>query len=414
MKKLLFVICLLCTPAEAGTVWDYNGSTFALEANGVARKFLYLTARQGLPVSAGAVIFQGRRAGDTYTGTAYTFSPKCGPAPYSVSGTVAADQRSVTLTGSVPVRNAECRTISRQNNVMTFTLREPAASTPRREVLIIGTDATIPHADLQLTFFGKEVPLDEIHPEDPGHDGSMVVALSGIEPNPLAVRRATGLRNGFATVLNDGARIIVYDPIWYGGISSLAARYYLLGHEVGHHVCGHRGGYLNDKDANWKQELEADTYAGAAIKRVGYLTIADVIEGMAQTISHQGSQTHPPINLRIAAVQNGYDKGSPCEALGIVKPRVFTEEEKEGIHQTIIEFCNELAREFCSTNEFDAKVHRHSLIKSNCEIKPLPGPITYCNPPCHERFVAFPGVDCVGGGRYRSEDISTHMKLPSK
>jgi len=296
---------------------------------------------------------------------------------------------------------------------MKFTLREAVTSSRRRDVLVIGTNATIPHADLRLTLLGKEVPLDEIGSEDVGHDGSMVVELSGIAPNPIAVRRSTGLRNGFATVLNDDTRIIVCDPMWYGGVSNVAARYYLLGHEIGHHVCGHRGAYVNDKDANWKQELEADTYAGAAIKRVGS-SITDVIEGMAQTISHQGSDTHPPINLRIAAVRNGYENGSPCETRGIVRPRVFTEQEKEEIRRTAIDFCNDMAREFCSSNDFETKVHRHSLIKSNCEIKPLPGPVTYCNPPCRERFVVFPGVDCVGGGRYRSEGISTHMKLPSK
>lgn len=87
------------------SVWDLNGSQMYLSANGAQREIRYNTVRPGLEeagVQPGTVWFQGTRAGYQYSGTAYVFSKPCGAVPYSVTGTVSADDRTITIHGRSP------------------------------------------------------------------------------------------------------------------------------------------------------------------------------------------------------------------------------------------------------------------------------------------------------------------------
>jgi hypothetical protein len=72
----------------------------------------------------------------------------------------------------------------------------------------------------------------------------------------------------------------------------------VLGHEIGHHVCGHTLGMMQS-DA-WAKELEADRYAGSAIRRSGHTSMQEVFEVARQLHSVQGSPTHPPLHMRLA------------------------------------------------------------------------------------------------------------------
>lgn len=191
------------------------------------------------------------------------------------------------------------------------------------EELIIGNGASVLHGDLELTFFGKKVfldPLDAIDRISAGEplaidvDTDTLERLTGLTPNPFVVRRSSGLKNGFA-LMRGSDRLIVFDPIWYsygmkgGGEGSPLL---VLAHEAGHHMCGHTKGKMRENP--WAMELEADRYAGAALRRLGVDEFALPLQLMhaRQTYAVQGSSTHPPQASRIQAIQDGYRYGSSC------------------------------------------------------------------------------------------------------
>lgn len=110
----------------------------------------------------------------------------------------------------------------------------------------------------------------------------------------------------------------------------------LLGHELGHHACGHtvENGIDRSRAANWKRELEADEFAGAALRqsekpkraRAGRLAGVpsydedDVLRWALITYSDRvGTDSHPPQHLRIAAVLKGFRSGVfPCSGAALV------------------------------------------------------------------------------------------------
>ena len=251
--KAAFALALLLigTAADAASLWDHNGSIVSLEASGATRKFYYSTPRSGLPVTKGTLLFDGRKEGDRYSGIAYIFSSRCAARSYQVSGPVAADQKSVTLYGKAPRVDATCKVTGHTDDALVFNFQElPRVAEAQREMLIVGKNITVLHPSTSLQLFGKPVVLDEVGAEDPGHDGDLVGNLTGGKLYALSVRRSTGLRNGMATIAN-GKRLIVYDPFWFGGLGSQGSRTLLLAHEIGHHVCGHTGGYVGNQKSSW-------------------------------------------------------------------------------------------------------------------------------------------------------------------
>jgi len=104
--------------------------------------------------------------------------------------------------------------------------------------------------------------------------------------------------NAIATILF-GNKIIVYDrrlsPIVGGDGAEV-----IIAHEVGHIYCGHIG-----TPANPKQELEADRFAGAAMrlmKRPLEATLATL-----PILSKRASKSHPGRAERIAALMDGWE-----------------------------------------------------------------------------------------------------------
>ena len=138
---------LTCLPAAADNLWNHNGSVVSLEHDGENRRFVYVTPRSGLPVTAGTVLFEGKRNGSHYTGTAYVFSSKCGPLAYKVIGVVAVDDRTVALHGDAPRVDENCRILGRRDDVLIFTLIDATPEPPP-------TPPPQPHAK-------NEVPLPE-------------------------------------------------------------------------------------------------------------------------------------------------------------------------------------------------------------------------------------------------------------
>ena len=126
------VVCLPLV-ANAQTNWNHNGSIVTLYADGPNRQFLYSIPRPGLPVTSGTKLFAGRKDGNTYSGTAYAFSSKCGAVSYRVSGSVEEDQRSVTMYGKKPMRDGSCRVVRVEDDILTFTFIAPEIDTATTE-----------------------------------------------------------------------------------------------------------------------------------------------------------------------------------------------------------------------------------------------------------------------------------------
>ena len=124
-------------PPSAGqgraSLWDHNGSVMRLVANGDNRQFFYQSPRQGMineGVTTGTLLFEGVRNGDTYSGTAFVFRRQCGSFPFEVRGTVAGDERTVTLVGSAPRIGADCRVTGHVSDTLVFRLAAPDAAGP--------------------------------------------------------------------------------------------------------------------------------------------------------------------------------------------------------------------------------------------------------------------------------------------
>lgn len=105
------------------SLWNHNGSTMKLTADGARRQFYYERPRQGMRdegVSAGTLLFEGTRNGDAYSGTAFVFSRVCGRLAYRVSGAASSDNRSITLHGQAPRLGSGCRVIGYRADELTF------------------------------------------------------------------------------------------------------------------------------------------------------------------------------------------------------------------------------------------------------------------------------------------------------
>ena len=106
------------------SIWQHNGSTMGLVANGSYREFRYEVPRKGLVdagVKSGTLLFKGSKTGNTYSGTAYVFTP-CGALPYAVAGPVSEDQRQVTMKGHMPIPTSNCSISRYQEDTLVFRL----------------------------------------------------------------------------------------------------------------------------------------------------------------------------------------------------------------------------------------------------------------------------------------------------
>jgi hypothetical protein len=143
--------------------------------------------------------------------------------------------------------------------------------------------------------------------------------ISKLNAQRLSIRRKPGLKNACALPEANGYATIAYDPVWAAG--DTAAFYLALGHEAGHHFCGH---FVGDTRGTWSQkELEADQFGGAAIKRFEIYHnrsfFSQVYATAASKYPEQGPITHPPRASRLAALKLGYELGSPCGGLAPVE-----------------------------------------------------------------------------------------------
>jgi hypothetical protein len=159
-------------------------------------------------------------------------------------------------------------------------------------------------------------------------DAEILIELIGL-PNVskinalrLQIRRMFGLRTA-VSVEGEGYRTIVYDPDW--AASNTPEFYLVLGHEAGHHFCGHS--VANAVRNRSQIELEADQFAGASIKRFenyhNQSFFGQAFAAAATKYPEQGS-LYPPRAQRLEALKRGYDQGSPCGSLAPVEQSGFS------------------------------------------------------------------------------------------
>jgi hypothetical protein len=73
-------------------------------------------------VRPGALLFDGRRNRNQYSGMAHVFSKGCSALPYAVTGVVSPDERTVTMYGKAPIVNSSCRVVASRDDALVFNL----------------------------------------------------------------------------------------------------------------------------------------------------------------------------------------------------------------------------------------------------------------------------------------------------
>jgi hypothetical protein len=181
----------------------------------------------------------------------------------------------------------------------------------RKAKMRVGSDAFV----FDLPMSGGQTLVIDVDFDAPGgeHDWYILEELlEGIdraEMPRIGLGRARGIQNAYAFIWKrDNNRYIVSGPEWTA--SSHAFRFLVMGHELGHHMCGHQEGQFSGNA--WEKELEADGYAGARARITGRESVQDLVAAASQYYSDQGSNTHPPKAMRLKAISDGYRQGSQC------------------------------------------------------------------------------------------------------
>ena len=95
--------------------WSLGGSIMRMQENGANRRIVYEAPSaelSGIGVQNGTVFFTGEQKGRGYEGTAHRFGKGCPPAPYPVVGELSDDGATLTLRGTTPQLDANCKTVS--------------------------------------------------------------------------------------------------------------------------------------------------------------------------------------------------------------------------------------------------------------------------------------------------------------
>ncbi len=112
------------TPSSTGrTFWNHNGSVMYLVVSGNRRQFYYHQPRQGMRdegVGPGTLLFSGTVNANSYEGTAYLFSARCGKRAYHVSGPATENGGRVVMTGAAAGFNSRCEPHGVINDVLVF------------------------------------------------------------------------------------------------------------------------------------------------------------------------------------------------------------------------------------------------------------------------------------------------------
>jgi hypothetical protein len=139
-RHAILATCILTSfwPAtgecEPESLWNHNGSVMALHAVGAEHVISYQEPRMGMRqegVVSGTVRFKGTKSENTYSGTAFVFSRRCGAHPYQVTGTISADERQIAISGTAPAGfDAACRPVVYRKEVAHFSFLRSIEPSP--------------------------------------------------------------------------------------------------------------------------------------------------------------------------------------------------------------------------------------------------------------------------------------------
>jgi hypothetical protein len=110
---------------DANSLWDHNGSTVYLVADGNLREFYYNQPRPGMLQAGarpGSLLFSGRSVNGRYVGTAYIFNRQCGQMSYRVSGPILDNDERVVLKGQASRFDSDCNILDSYTDTLEFSL----------------------------------------------------------------------------------------------------------------------------------------------------------------------------------------------------------------------------------------------------------------------------------------------------
>lgn len=82
----------------------------------------------------------------------------------------------------------------------------------------------------------------------------------------------------------------------------------IIGHEIGHHANGDTGWRRSHNREAWDRELAADRTAGHLVSRLG--GALEDAQAFFHRLSNSPSETHPPRDLRLQAVAQGWHQAN--------------------------------------------------------------------------------------------------------
>jgi hypothetical protein len=114
--------------AGSATLWESEGSSLKLvTGENNKRAFVFEVPRAAhlaAGASPGSYAFSGTGRSNRYEGQAYAYSAGCGPIAYDVRGTMSPDERQVTLTGRMPLRDSKCKIMSTSEVTTKYMLKD--------------------------------------------------------------------------------------------------------------------------------------------------------------------------------------------------------------------------------------------------------------------------------------------------
>ena len=181
------------TASAEPTIWDHNGSVVYLVANGQSREFHYQKPRAGmLDVGArpGSLLFRGEIDNGQYSGTAYIFSPHCGPIPFQVKGPILDNDERITLTGQAPRLGRNCRAYDSSTSNLEFRRLKPNDGAQSHEQFTAVTAPRVEESKSEVpSTAGSELPsTPTAQPPATSQGASVHVAGKGKYCKETAVR----------------------------------------------------------------------------------------------------------------------------------------------------------------------------------------------------------------------------------